>query len=431
MTMSPPLPHGQSSLTSTGAGGWRGWVAAWAVVALLGIAARFWLAAVTWGTNDADSWCVFGHYINRWGLFFTMTWEVNLNHPPLPLYWAMVAYRCATPSGYWEIEQFRPAWFPAVFKLPVILADAGTCWLLYRTWARRAGPAVGAAVAAGYAWSLCAILVSGYHCNTDGVYAYLCLLSVYCLEERRAWFAGGLALAAAINVKLTPVLLIPVLLLSCRHWREAVRFAGGLVVGVIPFLPVLVVSGEYFYARAIRYNSNPENWGLIYLLMAATGGPPHDIANATVGAAAGPQLFFAYGRHLLLAAVAAWAVAGRRLQARGRADRYDLGAVTFALFLVLAPGFGLQYMVAVLPLLFASRPRWANGYGLAAGAFALVVYWAQWPGKEWPPNSQFRGRFPWPAPLWGLAAWGLLVAYVVSTLVRKRVKPQMNTDEHR
>jgi hypothetical protein len=167
-------------------------------------------------------------------------------------------------------------------------------------------------VAAGYAWSLCAILVGGYHCNTDTIYAFFCLLSVYYLEERRAWLAGGLALAAAVNVKLTPVLLVPVLLLSARRWPDALRFVGGLAVGVVPFVPVLVLAGDKFYANAIRYGSNPDNWGVTYLLMLATGGPPADAGNATVGDSA--------GRRVLLRARPAPAAGGRGRVGGGRAS---------------------------------------------------------------------------------------------------------------
>ncbi|MDB5295658.1 MAG: rane protein, partial [Phycisphaerales bacterium] len=185
----PPRPLLQQAIATPSG---RTAVFAWPFLALLGLAVRGWLAAATWGTNDADTWVVFGHYVNRWGLFYTMQWEGNLNHPPLPVYWAVFCYRCTSSSGVWDVESFRPAWFPTLFKLPAVLADAGTCWLLYRIWRGRAGERTAAAVAAGYAWSLCAILVSGYHCNTDTVYAFFCLLAVYYVEDRKAWLAGGL-----------------------------------------------------------------------------------------------------------------------------------------------------------------------------------------------------------------------------------------------
>lgn len=406
-------------------------VMAWAAFALAGIAVRIWLAINTWGTNDADTWCVFGHYINRWGMFFTMTWETQLNHPPLPVYWATFVYRCVTPAHLWEIETARPALFPVFFKLPAILADVGVCWLLYRLWQKRLGGPTAMATAAGYAWSLCAILVSGYHCNTDNIYAFFALLSAYLMQEKSAYFKGGLALGAAINVKLTPVLLIPVLLLSCRSWRDAGKYVAGLAVCVLPFAAILLsdLHRDLFIRNAIQYKSNPDNWGITYLLMLLTGGPPLNIDNATLSDSPIVNFFFYKGRHLLLGAVAAWAIVGAFLLRRRRLNRYDLGAVTMALFLILAPGFGIQYTVVVLPLMFASRPKWANAYGFVAGAFILCNYWAQWPGHEWPPNSQFRGRYPMPSPMWGLAAWAILVGYLVAVVLRTKAKAEPGSAE--
>ncbi len=93
------------------------------------------------------------------------------------------------------------------------------------------GPRRALGAAALYAWCLDAILVSGYHCNTDPVYAFLCLLCVWLIADKGWHFRGGLVLAAALNVKLTPVLLAAPLLLNCRDWRQAGRFIAGLSMG--------------------------------------------------------------------------------------------------------------------------------------------------------------------------------------------------------
>ena len=65
-----------------------------------------------------------------------------------------------------------------------------------------------AGVAAAWAWSLCSILVSGYHCNTDSVYAMLCLVSADLLARDRPGWAGvalGAALLPFLNTLLPPV----------------------------------------------------------------------------------------------------------------------------------------------------------------------------------------------------------------------------------
>ncbi|HEX8915468.1 MAG TPA: glycosyltransferase 87 family protein, partial [Humisphaera sp.] len=350
-------------------------------------------------------------------------------------YWAVVAYRTAVPSSHWdrdltaEFESWSPAppYFAQVFRVPAVLADAAACYVLYRFWRGRAGPTRAATVAAAFAWSPCAVLVGAYHTNTDSVLALMILLAAVAATadpatgRRPRPFLAGLALAGAINVKLTPVLLVPVLLLACRRWRDAAWAVGGLAAGALPFVPLLATCWAKFYAQSVGYRSNPDSWGVLYLLMRLTGTVPDDPQDVTVGPSPVVRWYYERGRFVVLAAVVAWAAAGRRLSAAGRAGPADLFAVAAALFLILAPGFGIQYTVTVLPVMFASRPRWAAAYGLVAGAFALLLYAHHWTGT-WPAYSQFRGRMPAPIPYVGLAAWALLVGYVVAVVTDRRTK---------
>jgi hypothetical protein len=71
-----------------------------------------------------------------------------------------------------------------------------------------------------------------------------------------------------------------------------------------------------------------------------------------------------WGSWVVLGCAIAWGALARR---SGRFDRYAVAAVTYSLFLVLAPGFGIQYLVLLAPLLYVTTPRVANGYGLLAG----------------------------------------------------------------
>jgi hypothetical protein len=131
--------------------------------------------------------------------------------------------------------------------------------LLFKLWSRRRGAMTGWTAAATYAWALTPILVSSYHGNTDSVAAAAWLLSVYLATEHGADFAAGLALAAAINVKLIPLLGIPAAFAYYRSWKRATRFFDGLALGLLPFLPVVVVVGPAFYRNAIAYGSSV--WG--------------------------------------------------------------------------------------------------------------------------------------------------------------------------
>lgn len=390
----------------------------WLIALIVGgLLLRIALAAVSWGANDANLFGEFGFFITRDGLMATYRGDKLLNHPPIPAYWCAIAWRLTVhfvSDGdrlYSEHNNWNTPgpWFSAVFKIPVLLAECATVWLLYTLWKQRQGTRRGLAVAAMYAWSLDAILVSGYHCNTDPIYAFFCLLSVYLAQDKRLHFWAGAALAAAINVKLTPVLLLPPLLLVYRDWRQAAWFLAGVALGVIPFLPVLYFAGHSFYENGIAYKSNLDRWGIPYLLMLR---------------GSGADVYYNRGRQLVLVLIGLWALTARLWRPStaprpAQTDRYEVAAVTFAIFLFFASGFGVQYTVMVLPLMFAVRPRLANLYGLLAGLFLLVVYWGHWTGR-WPPDSQFHGYFPWPSPLWGLAAWGALGLYLVVAVFHMR-----------
>jgi hypothetical protein len=97
---------------------------------------------------------------------------------------------------------------------------------------------------------------------------------------------------------------------------------------------------------------------------------------------------------------------------------YELGALAWALFLVLTPGFGVQYAVSVLPLLFAVDLKRGSLYSLGAGLMLFVIYAFR---MVWvlPLHSGVQ-YFPCPvvAVMCGILGWSVLVSFVVQTLPR-------------
>jgi hypothetical protein len=285
-----------------------------------------------------------------------------------------------------------------------------------------------AGIVAMYAWNPVAILISGYHGNTDSIYACLSLLSVYLLQDRARPFWGGVALGAAINVKLIPVLLILPLALSLRRPAELIKFVAGLAVCVLPFLPPLLLARDAFWHNALAYKSLLTLWGIQFFLLMPH--PPAEAAPDKVSAAA--RWYWEYGRYVLLAAVCMWAVVARLANRKGADgdgkrgwDRYTIAAVTYALFIALAPGFGVQYLVVLVPLLYAVNPRFANVYGLAAGAFLLAAYdhYSDW---TFPFSSLFDSMFPVYVGVIGLAPWALLV-YFIGRAIFDRFRRNMSS----
>ena len=373
-----------------------------AALILLSFLARLVLAWYSLGTTDAATWLKYARVIREHGLVDAYARLPSLNHPPLPALWSYAALRVAETTG---------ASYEFVFKLPAILADAGTCALLARIWSERRGVRGGWLAALAYAWILDAILVSAFHHNTDNVYAFLCLLACR-FADRRNWLGAGLALGAAINVKLIPVLLIPPLLTLCRGRRDAARFVAALAPGALPFVVMLLLAGPFFVRDVLAYAPYANRWSIGFVL--------HEIYAQTrfkTFALDAMRIYYDQGKTLILAAVALLSAFSLT---RGRWDAYQLGAVTLAIFLILTPGFGVQYTVAVQPLLIATSLAIGALYGLLAGLFLFLVYLFTWTGTV-PMLAYFEGAYPMPGALIGVLAWVVLVIFVVRTLARANV----------
>lgn len=385
---------------------WRPFSSVYALVLLaaLGIGARVWLAVYTFGTNDVDTWQRFATLIDQHGVAYLYRNDDLFNHPPLMGYLAVAC---------WRVSRAAALPFSTVFKLPMVGADIVSALVLWNIVAPRRGPHVAALAVAAYAWSLLSILITGYHGNTDSLCALFCLLAAY-LIDRRLPLAAGLALAAALNVKLIPLVLVPAYALAWRSWRDRLRFGAGLALAVVPFLQFTACCGGDVYRNALAYNSSVELWGIMLLVElgannAAFAAPLHRAG----------ELYVAGGRYVIIGCVVL-----ASLWSRWKAgwSPYQLGAVCFGIFLVLAPGFGVQYLIYICPLLFAVNLGWAAGYSLLAGTFAGLLYYGFW-DHTLPFRSHFSGAFPAPAPLFGLLVWILLLVFVVQQLPRSSGSP--------
>jgi len=393
---------------------------------------RLIVSGISIGSRDASYWLGFAKSASDSGLLQAYRVDSMLNHPIPTLMWACAALKIGGKAG-----------FPFVFKLPIIAADLISCVLVARIWLKRADARRARLAIAAIAFNPLAILVSAYHCNTDSLMAMLCLLSMYFIAEKRNFLFSGLALGAAINVKLIPLLLIPAAFSFCENRREFVRLIAGLALWVIPYLPLLTVI-DAIRRNMIAYVPQHERWGVslfFYQLFLQPGWS--EFAEKAV------NVYSTIGRGLIILGAFWFAAVQWRTQnalrkpARnvelaetpidgkfgpdrkphvlnyGRSEwrgwnPYELGLLTFATFLVFAPGFGVQYTIMLLPLMVAVSIGRARAYSAAAGAFLFIVYFMTLVPDQFPLYSYFRPPvLPMPGPLFGLVAWLILCDLVV------------------
>jgi len=106
-------------------------------------------------------------------------------------------------------------------------------------------------------------------------------------------------------------------------------------------------------------------------------------------------------------------------RARRWSSVYERVALGLALFLIITPGFGVQYTAILGPVLLAHSRRWGLRWALFSGLFLLAVYATFYQGG-FPLHSQFPGAFPLSAAVVGTVPWALLVAFAWVTLRQSR-----------
>ena len=360
------------------------------VVVLVGVAVRLLLWWRSIGTNDAATWLSHGRHVAQLGLNGTYERMHLFNHPPLVGFYA---------KWGWELFGGDLHRFAMFIKVPGLLGEGLILWALWR-WASPRAAAV-------YACLPAAILVSAFHANTD------CLMAAFVLcaaiaHERGRYALAGLLFACALNVKIVPLVLLPLLIVALPSLRSAARFVAGCVLGLLTFLPALVAAGPAMYRNMVEYQPKPEDWGLMAVLNPAIG----QVSVADPSRAL-RSWYIGNGRYVVVLAVVALAVMSRRRWHLPITAQCAIGA---ALFLILAPGFGVQYVAFVTPLLCFVNLRAGIRWGVASGVFIGYVYW--YFVVSWNPiESIFSSRgYPAPATVLGLVAWLVLVEFVVSYL---------------
>jgi hypothetical protein len=372
----------------------------WAVGIALGLSTvvKLWLALTTFGTNDVRYWQNYMSYIVENGSVTIYRDERFYNHPPAVsgLLWLMHLVADHAPHG-----------FPFVMRLPAILADAGTTLLMYRLVAFAWGERRAVVCAIGVALSPILVLVSGFHGNTDPVFMCLVLLAAERLLIGRSALWSGLFLGAAINIKLVPILVVPVFFFQLEGLRPRARFAGALAaVLVLGFGYHAIAAGSFFTRNVLKYSGLVGSWGLT------------EIAGRGFGRITKPRWVSAL-KIVIAVLIVGRGVAEMMLRRRAAADAQANGRAflrsigwAFLVFLLITPGFGVQYLSWLAIAAFFIDPVWAVGYNLFGGWFAFAVYHYWNRGFPWNiADSDVVGAWRPAQALVGRLAWLYLIIW--------------------
>jgi 4-amino-4-deoxy-L-arabinose transferase-like glycosyltransferase len=377
---------------------------------LFAIAVRLALTATTYGTNDAIFTTTWVELVNRVGIAHAYAMTPMLNHPPLSLAYMKLVDAIGSVFGIA---------FTDVLRTAQILADVVSAFALYRI-GRADGPHRASALASFVLLSPAAAFLSAFHCNTDPTMTALIILAaalaiVPLRDTRLHGILVGLTLGLAAGIKILPFVLAPIFLLYLPR-EQRVRFivAFGVVTALI-FVPSIAIGGPVVIRHIFGYAGNlPYEWGVPGVAFAISRNVPslHDEGAAAM------KLYTTYGRYIVYAGmIAALAFLALRRHTSRTALPHAL-AIMLMTILALAPGWGVQYVAWIIPLLPFALP-WTSAVLMnAALSLYLFITYTVWNGgwPWWFADIARRSPYRWISAVAGYATWLCLCAALIAAI---------------
>jgi tetratricopeptide (TPR) repeat protein len=337
--------------------------AALAGVALLAFLIKIVVALKTYGTNDVYVYNQFSVWSRYLGVLLYRV-DPQFNHPPSMIH---VLHCLSWLAGSTGLP------FPFWLRLPGILADTGTLWIVWKILGERPQDRSVFASLILLATAPALILISGFHGNTDSVVIFFALLSIYLIERgASAWFAGAV-FGLALCVKVSPVIVAPAILLYLSGWERRVKFCAAAAVAlVVCWSPFLFQDPRAVIEQVFGYRSLYGHWGLSYLALQLPASPWAQLLNAALER---------FGTYLALGLVliASWIMN----RATPKPRLFSQASLVFLLFMSISMGFGVQYLAWLAPWMAGLGWAPAAFFYASSGVFLFLVYnfWAQ--GLPW------------------------------------------------
>jgi uncharacterized membrane protein len=348
--------------------------------ALVAFLLKLAIAYNTFGTNDVAAFYMFAGSLREHGLEWTYRNGVIFfsnfpvfNHPPVTaFYLEQIGALAKNP-----LLQNYGVTFPFLLRLPGIIADLISVFVLMRI--REAFPnrQIPTWAMLLFALSPVTIMVSGFHGNTDPVMTMLLLVSAYMgLRERPA--LSGIFLALGCQIKIIPLLLLPIPFLFWLKREQATRFlVPFMLLNVAFWIQPLTKFPLLFFRNVFSYNSYWGGWGISYWLKlthwSQFNGSFFNLPIAATLVAWTLKIGIVFAVILI-----AWR--RRRLSEEALLDSFAYGWIVFFVF---APSSCPQYMVWLAPFILLLSPKF---YGWLTLATTLALFFLY---------NDLTGGLPW------------------------------------
>lgn len=375
------------------------------VLAIVILVLKLFVSYNVYGTNDVMSWEQYASELKEVGTFDIYDKNPDYNHPPLISWFLLLINFIMAKTGLG---------FPFVFRFFAIFVDLVSLFVI---WHMLKGRVKGYKMVV----AICCInpvnfLISSYHGNTDTIMVFFILVAIYfALSDRIA--LAGLFFGLSICVKIVPLMLIPAFIFSLAgRKRKSLFVLFSMILPLAVFLPYLIHDSLVVFRNIFLYSSRQGIWGIGFIL----------------------QWCYGFGRGHLLLQVLRWLIIRHLFYSKfiflislmilftrpflKKINLLEGIFMTFCLFFIVTPGFGVQYLSWLSYFAIMYSPILGIIY-LALGELFLVRVYGYWGG--WTPpyfaDSRFCLLWPWvgfEAAL-GLILWAFIIFMFVKFLLDK------------
>ncbi|MGB9879185.1 MAG: hypothetical protein ACPLRM_00360 [Anaerolineae bacterium] len=208
---------------------WLGHSQAWLILlGVLAFAVRVIFSLISCDIIDVQNYARVATLIKDHGVFALYTQTVGIYpYPPLWVWLEILAHSLSDAS------RLR---FGLLVRFPAILADVGIVCIV---WAWCGSQTIGKRLlwSALYALNPVSLIVTCLHGQFDAIPAFFALLAVYVFERLCCPCLSAAILALAIAFKPYPVLLLPLIVLGLKNYRQKIAFA---TIAVAPVLLLIL-----------------------------------------------------------------------------------------------------------------------------------------------------------------------------------------------
>jgi uncharacterized membrane protein len=369
------------------------------LAALAAAVAKLYCAATTIGTNDVKFFYLFAVGVTNVGVTAMYDQTSAFNHTPLvgEMLVAMLhlAQRTHTSFSFW-------------LRLPGIVADFVS--VLALLWFRNKTGRPPWWALAVFALSPVSFMVSGYHGNVDPILAMFVVLAACACVAGQSLLCG-IFLGLACNIKIVPLLLVPVFFFFWQSRRGLWSFLVSFAVVVLAGWGVaLVLTPAGFVRNVLSYAGYWGEWGITCGLYVSGLAPFQPLG--FVGLSPAERAVMMLLKVIIVGGITF--IAWRRRAAEPAAIFSSL-ALAWVVFFVLAPGVGPQYLVWFAPFLLVHSPRWYLAVTAVCTVFLTVFYTVISHGIPWNYGESTQSLSPVLRP-WTALPWLALTVLLVASI---------------